>query len=368
MRSFIKNHLRNLWGWRTSRKIIVFAVDDYGNVRVHSKQARAKMTDLGLKVRSRFDAYDSLEDEEDLLMLFEALSSVKDCNQKYPIWTALTVVANIDFEAVTKKGNTHYHYMTLPQTFERTSGYDGVWPLWMEGVSRGILCPQFHGREHLNVQVFESNLQSDEYTTRINLQNYSYTSIDCGTPNYVSYTAGFDFEDISEIEQQKRILEDGLDLFRQIFGFHSKTFNPPGGRESSLLHPTLRTCGVQYIETPLLKREHLGSGKYRTTINHTGKKNALDQCFLVRNCLFEPTSSLQRDWVGSCIQQIEAAFRLRKPAVISSHRVNFCGRIDPTNRKVGIDALRLLLKQIVDRWPEVEFMTTAQLGDVITRQ
>ena len=33
----IRNHIKNISGWRTNRKIIVFSVDDYGNVRLSSK-------------------------------------------------------------------------------------------------------------------------------------------------------------------------------------------------------------------------------------------------------------------------------------------------------------------------------------------
>jgi hypothetical protein len=34
-------NLKNLVGWRTKRKIVVISVDDYGNVRLDSKKARA---------------------------------------------------------------------------------------------------------------------------------------------------------------------------------------------------------------------------------------------------------------------------------------------------------------------------------------
>ncbi len=299
-------------------------------------------------------------------MLYDVLTSVRDKNGNHPIWTALTVVANIDFEAVTRDGNTQYHYISLPETFVNTEGYDGVWSLWKEGIEYGLLFPQFHGREHLNVRVFESNLRKQEYTTMINLKSHSYTSIEYDSPRYVSYTAALDFDDISEIEDQKEILKDGLDLFAKTFGFRSRSFNPPGGRESSQLHTTLKANGVDYIETPMIKREHLGGGKYRKTFNFSGKRNRDGQYFLVRNCLFEPTSTLHQDWVGACMRQISTAFALRKPAVISSHRVNYCGHIDEANRSMGIGALQSLIKQIIRQWPEVEFMSVPQLGDLIS--
>ena len=83
--------------------------------------------------------------------------------------------------------------------------------------------------------------------------------------------------------------------------------------------------------------------------------------------MFEPTSPKRRDWIGTCLKQIEAAFFWNKPANISSHRVNFSGHIDPDNRKKGLKALKELLQTIVKKWPDVEFMTTRQLGELMSQ-
>ena len=64
--------------------------------------------------------------------------------------------------------------------------------------------------------------------------------------------------------------------------------------------------------------------------------------------------------------QVEAAFRMNKPANISSHRVNFCGHIDPKNRALGLNALSELLHRIVKCWSDVEFISADELGKIIT--
>ena len=58
------NNLKNSIGWKTKRKIVVFSVDDYGNVRLHSKEERAKLDQAGLKVYYRFDLFDNLENKQ----------------------------------------------------------------------------------------------------------------------------------------------------------------------------------------------------------------------------------------------------------------------------------------------------------------
>jgi hypothetical protein len=83
-----------------------------------------------------------------------------------------------------------------------------------------------------------------------------------------------------------------------------------------------------------------------------------------RNCFFEP--SLEGvDWVTSCLKDIERAFRWKKPAVISSHRVNFIGGLNPKNRETSLIEFKKLLNAIVVNWPEVEFKSSAELGDLI---
>ena len=87
--------------------------------------------------------------------------------------------------------------------------------------------------------------------------------------------------------------------------------------------------------------------------------------YQVRNVVFEPTHNRGIDWVNYSLRQVEIAFRWNRPAIISSHRVNFCGHIDPNNRKKGISALKELLHKIVQKWPDVEFMSANELGDLI---
>lgn len=65
MKLLFNNHLKNLIGWRTNRKIVVFSIDDYGNVRLNSKKARENLDKAGLKVLSSFNAYNSIETKED---------------------------------------------------------------------------------------------------------------------------------------------------------------------------------------------------------------------------------------------------------------------------------------------------------------
>lgn len=359
-------NLKNILGWKTHRKIIVFDVDDYGNVRLHSKKAREELDKAGHKLIVRFDAYDSLENRVDLEILFETLSSVTDIKGNHAKFTAFSVPCNINFEKIEEENFQSYQYELLPETYEKFSAlnpsvYGGTWDLWIEGISKGLLVPQFHGREHLNLKVFEEKLKRKDVEVLTLLRNRSYTGItNTGYPT-IDWSAAFDFWEFSENTCFEPIIEDGLNAFEKVFGYRSVHFNSPGSNENKIIHKFLVKNGIKFIDTPFIKKEHQGNSRYKNEINFTGKQNNLDMIFNVRNVVFEPTEEKGIDWINYTLRQIEAAFRWNRPAIISSHRVNFCGNISEKNREAGINSLKRLLKEIMIKWPEVEFMSSVEL-------
>jgi len=369
-KNFVLN-AKNLFGWRIKRKIVVFSVDDYGNVRLDSKEARQCMDEEGLKTLNRFDALDTLETREDLDALFNVLQSVKDKNGRHAVFTPFALPCNIDFEKMAEEGYESYHYELLSDTFKKLSdkhpkAYSGAYELMKEGIKEKIFLPQFHGREHINLKVFEEKLKNRDHELMTALKYRSFTSISSSGYSTISAAAAFDFWKYEENEKFDEIIRDGLIAFKKVFGYPSNHFNAPAGREHPVIHNVLHKNGVEYLDTPLIKKEHQGNGKYKTVFNYTGKKNQFGQIYLVRNVVFEPTEERGVNWVDYTMNQIEAAFRWNRPAIISSHRVNFCGHIDPENREKGLCALRELLKRITEKWPEVEFMAANELGDLVS--
>ena len=61
------------------------------------------------------------------------------------------------------------------------------------------------------------------------------------------------------------------------------------------------------------------------------------------------------------------AFAMGKPAIISTHRINYIGGIFPSNRDANLKLLNSILKYLVKKWPEVEFMASDTLGDLIVK-
>lgn len=362
----LRDSLKNVRGWRTSRKLVAFAVDDYANVRVASRRARERLSESGLDLTSQMDRYDTLETRQDLEALFEVLSSVRDAQDESAIFTAYALSANPDFGAIRKDGQ-HYHSETATATFERLANeqpkaYEGAWAMWQEGIERGLIQPQFHGREHLNVELFERKLARRDPALMANLEAQSLAALE-DEPDMpgVGFTHAFGLHRAESLERHREILAEGLDLFENVWGFHSRTFTPPAQKLHPALYADAVRGGVRAIDKPLHCVRSLGDGRSAREINRSGRQRGQDHVTVVRNVVFEPGKDRRFDSAERAVQQIAAAFRWRKPAIISSHRVNFCGHIDETNRKHGLSALHSLLAETTARWPDVEFVSVDEL-------
>lgn len=360
--------IKNIPGWRTNRKLVAIAVDDYGNVRLHSKKAREQMDEAGLKVHSRFDAYDTLETREDLEALYEVLESVKDKNGKPAVFTPFALSCNPNFEEMEKQGYKEYIPEELPTTYEKLESllprdYQGARSLWKRGIDRGIMQPEYHGREHLNLKAFNIKLAARDAELLSALSTRSVTSLSGSGLNHIGWTAAFSFQGKDDYGNLKGILADGVQRFERVYGYKASCFTPPAQQFPPELEPFVAELGIKAIDRPFFSRTHLGAGKYQRKIRAMRRlSNGTVQ--LVRNVVFEPTDS-HFDHVAKAMNQISAAFFWRKPVIISSHRVNFCGLIDENNRKKGLRELKRLLDNITGKWPDVEFVGMRVLTDMI---
>ena len=364
------DNVKNLPGWRTRRKLVVFAVDDYANVRLASPIARDRLTAAGVPLSGRFDHLDTLETRADLEALFEVLASVKDHHGKPAIFTPYALAANPDFEAMTGTP-TDYRLEPVTTTFARRAAedpnaYEGAWALWQQGMRSNLLAPQFHGREHLNVALIEKKLQRHDADLRANFENRSVVGLtEEPTMPGVGFTHAFGFVDRADIIRHREIIAEGLRLFEQVYGLRSVTFTPPAQELHPALYPALEELGVQAIHKPFYTLRRIEAGRTIREVNFLGRRKGQKHVNIVRNVVFEPTGSQSRDSVALALRQVAAAFRWGKPAIISSHRVNFCGHIDPANRRAGLQALKQLLQAIVRRWPDVEFIGAGDLAQRI---
>ena len=367
--SFIRRRVRNLQGWNTKRKIIVIESDDWGSIRMPSKETYEKCLKDGYHVnKTVYERYDSLASEEDLEMLFDLLSSFRDINGNHPVVTANCVVKNPDFEKIKADGFNIYHNEIITRTFSKYPKHSNCFNLWQQGIRSNIFYPQYHGREHLNVSLFMEDLRRGVPEALYAFNNQMPGCIKKGHENIGNdYIEATKYNSDKDKEDKLKIFLNGLEVFENLFGYKSRSMIAPNYIWSPDFDKSVFDKGIEYFQGI---RKICEPGNKRKPIYHShflGQENYLGQKYLIRNAFFEPSlARINKDFtVKSCISDISAAFGMKKPAIISSHRVNFVGFIDPVNRDTSLVLFKELLSVALKKWPDIEFLTSVQLGELL---
>lgn len=368
---FVENAI-NIPGWRSSRKIVVIESDDWGMIRMASKKSYEYFLKKGYKVdHCPYNKNDGLETNEDMIALFEVLGKIKDRKGNPAIFTANNIVANPDFKKIKDSIYNEYHFEVFTETLERESKRDQVFALYKEGITQKMFMPQFHGREHLNVNRWMKGLKENNGLLHDAFQHQMFTVYKEGTMSgRHSNLDAFGLGAVERWVDHKEVAVEGLNVFKEIWGFNSLSFIAPCYTWHPSLEPILASEGVKYLQgghvqivpnmdfnIPIAKKYH-----------YTGQKNKCNQSYLIRNVHFEPVENPAKDSVGLALRQIKRAFMYNKPAVIGSHRVNYMGNIHEKNRTDNLIQLKKLLLEIVKNWPEVEFISSDQLGKIINNE
>lgn len=363
--SGIKKWLINIPGWRTNRHIVVIESDDWGSIRMPSKDVYDSLIKKGVTLgKYGYEKVDTIASRTDLEKLFEVCDSFRDINGKPLVITANAVVANPDFQKIKESHFQEYFYEPITTTMERYYPGCSPFPLWKEGMEAGVFHPQLHGREHINVPMWLNSLRHNHPGAR--------DAFDCGVFSFivdksidvrVKNTSAYHYLNEKELEFDKQSIIEGAEMFEELFGFKSKSFIAPSYKWDEQIEETLSQVGVKYLQGMI---SHFSNGK--RSINPVGRKNKYGQLYLNRNASFEYSQNPNFDWIGDSMQRIEIAFRWHKPVTISAHRLNFIGSLSEKNRDENLIRLQKFITMIQKRWPDVEFMTSDELGDVIARQ
>jgi hypothetical protein len=368
----ILSYIQNIPGWRTNRKIVVFESDDWGSIRMPSKEVYESLLRKGYKVdQDPFLRYDSLASESDLSNLFDILRSFRDRNGNHALLTANTIVANPDFTKIKESGYQVYHYELFTKTLEKYPDHARSFQLWQEGINHKVFRPQFHGREHVNVDKWMHALKNNDSNLRLAFDHNMISISSLPSEMQYDYMEAYDFFSTYEKEKKKILIQEGLALFNSIFGYQSKSFIACCYIWDKEIESVLKENGINYIQgiekqlQPTIKNN---KHSLKNIYHYTGQRNTHQQIFLARNAYFEPSLYQNTDNVDFCLQRMNIAFKLHKPAIISAHRLNFIGGIDIRNRDKNLKLFRQLLISILKKWPDAEFLSTDQLGFEISNE
>ena len=309
------------------------------------------------------DAFESAEDLEDL---FEVTNSIKDKNGHSAKLTFLMNPANPDFKKIEADNFKKFYSESFSETLEKREDGDAIYKTYESAINNNFLEVGFHGREHLNVNQWLTDLKKNDNLAHLGFKNKTWGF----SKNYISeynktYRSTFNIQNVNELEKLKVNIKEGVALLNNIFNQKTTYFLPPDGPYHLDLNQTLADNGIEYIGLAKLHNNPLDYKWYQKKLFWLGKKTKEGLTVITRNVMFEPSSPRHKSWVEPALSQIEEAFKNKNPAVVSSHRANYVSTLNPQNRENGLDQLKTLLHQIKSKWPDVEFMTSSELGQTI---
>jgi hypothetical protein len=360
-----KNYI-NIRGWKTNRKIVVIESDDWGSIRMPSRDVVDDLKSKFPLANNTFTILDGLERTEDLIELFSLLKTHKDSKSNHPVITACSLVANPKFSEIKENNFANYYYETIHQTYVNY-GEKNLLNVWRDqGINSNLLYPQFHGREHLNPLKWLNVLKSgNEMELNAFELNCLFGLSGAMTPSNQLYMAAFEANSEREKGYVKEAALDGLSLFKNIFGFSSISFVPSQSKQFEEINQTLVQNGVLFSQAGQYFIPK-GNGTFRKVDRFWGDRDQYGMTFWRRNCNFEPYMN-NSDEIDKCLSEVAIAFRWGKPAVISSHRINFTSRIDKEHRDTCLHRFDQLLTQIIKKYPDVEFLNSAQLAEIMLK-
>lgn len=353
-------------GVKLDRKILVIESDDWGTVRMPSKEVYEKFLADGIRVDlCPYNKYDTLESVADLEATYETLARIKDHKGNTPVITANTLMANPDFDKIRESGFSNYYFKPFITTFEEYYPGEKTFDIWKQGVDNNFLCPQLHGREHLNPEMWLDEVRNNDHVRKA--FDHDFFGLSMVTSPLVNkpYLASLIYGDEKGKQAVEQALSDAALIFKDTFGFTSKSFIAPLYTWDDALEPAMHKNGIKYIQAANSHKYYdYNTNKRSKKGSAFGTKNADGQIYLTRNCDFEPSLLKNSDGIDACFRQIENAFFWKKPAVLSTHRLNFIGGLVEDNRTKNLKSLEVLLKKVLEKYPETEFMSSAQLGEI----
>lgn len=365
--SILKKFFINNFGFKTTRKLVVIESDDWGSIRTSSKQTLLKLKSVGENLdNDAFLRNDCLENTFDLNALYEVIEKINYKYNKKPIITCNFAMANPDFHKINYEKSI-YVFEPFHVTYKKYYPDEDVLLKILTGIKEGIIFPQLHCREHLNVNRWMTDLHNGKNDTLLAFDNNMigvYSSF--SNNNVFGYMDAFNPFYLKNNELNV-ILDDAFKIFFETFNFYPKTFVSSCLVWDENVERCIEKFGIKGIQSGVWQLyPDKKNTRFKRKIHYMGQKNKNGQIYTIRNCSYEPSYFHNvEESVDKCFDEVCNAFKNFKPAIINSHRFNYISSINESNSSENLKGLYKLLEKIISTFPDVEFVTTEQLIQII---
>lgn len=340
-------------------KLIAIESDDWGSLRVRNYQELESRVNKILGVfnldAKRYNQNDTLESVNDIKNLTKILEKHKTVNNPNGVLiNFISVTHNPNFQKIKDEDYKNYYRESIADTYKRYDRGDVINTV-LDAIQKKLIHVEFHGTEHINFPLWIRDLQKNIESVRTAFDIEFWGFVNLNHQQHIDYQAAYELDREEDDAQFLDSLKAGINEFENIWGYTPTYFVPPNGPFPISLYSDLKNLGIEFICEPKNQRVSLGNGKFKRRINWLGKSHRGIRT-LTRNAFFEPNSAEKSNWVESCLSQINSSFNAKRPVILSTHRVNYIGGLNPENAEKGLSQLDELLYKIILTWPDVKFV------------
>lgn len=363
----MNNYLSNLPGWKTNKKIVVIESDDWGSERFPNIETIKKFAYNGYEVRKcGFSRFDCLETNNDIIALLEIIENISLRYSKKIKISLLCNTSNPNLSLINPNDIHSYKSISVFDMVSFDSNRNDIIKLQVEGYNKGYLDIQYHGRQHININRWMSSLVNKNTDAIFAFRNGVWGISKSYSKNEISdYRASYAINDINGIQTYTQDFKIGLEEFRNAFGFIPRYFVPPNGHFPIEMERIIHHLGIKFMNFSKVEYEPIKGFRKSFRINWMGKVQDSKLITITRNVGFEPISPISGN-VEKILEKVNLSFQFKNPVVISTHRANYVSGISEINRKNGLLKLSKLLISIINKWPDVLFLSSTDLGEVIS--
>jgi len=341
------------FGWRSQRPILVIESDDWGAEHIPGPKALAAIKAVDGFPAESVSNFDSLETAEDVERLCDVLNSCEDGDKKPAVITANFVMANPDYSAIRENDFRVFKPKLIDEGWNHEADGQALWREYRAGIENNLIVPQLHGIVHFCPDEWLQRLRQAD---AVSLKAFDWKMI-----GEHEDAAGIGIQSMAPIYHAdakviKQLVNDGAQAFKRIFGMDSiTTIAPCYGWRSPETEQAFLAHNIRVMQSR--EYQHLPGGNVK--LHYTGERGPGGMLYLVRNCMLEPISA--GTTVEQCISQIVWAFEHNFPAILCSHRINYTSRVATEVRDKGLAVLNSVLKQVKEKYSDVEFLSSDEL-------
>lgn len=329
--------------WRRI-KAVVFESDDWGLCAWSpDEQAHRVLTDTPAFRSPAGQAYgrSTLESAGDVERLVATLLEFRGGDGFPPVWQANTVVASPDYARLKPP---LFEADALPLLFhpEAPSRWQrpGLWTRVRDAREAGVWWPELHGLTHLPEHAWLTALRRNRTDAR--------RAFDQQSPVCEAVEASGELDPTEPRELRERNLARAVLAFERLFGRMPLSLCPPDYRWDDAIEEDAEKIGITTWQGRAERNPGPIPMLHRMTRKLRWQAERGVRFYLPPRIAFEPRGAVNgstRVGVAGVHRRVHEAWAAGRPAVVSTHRLNYA-HLDPKWSEAGRASLRDLLGRL----------------------